>query len=60
MAHLYTDQPAPPEWVEYRLVKSFGWTLDQARATPLADGLRLLLMQSEEDKYIVAKSKQHG
>lgn len=50
MAHLGTGRPAPAEYVEFLLMDRFKWTLPEARAVSLADGMRLLTMMSAENK----------
>jgi len=58
MAHLYTDAPAPTEWLEYMLADRFHWTLAEIRATPLGAGMQLLMMMGEHGKWLKAQANK--
>ncbi len=57
LAHLLTDGPAPPEWMEFVLMDRFKWSVEYTRALPLGEGLRLVTMMAAEARAQKAKAK---
>lgn len=58
MAHLWTNAPAPLEYVEVQLCREFGWTLALLRRQPAEDVFQILDCLNAEGKVTAARARK--
>jgi hypothetical protein len=58
--HLWTEKPAPPEYIDLLLCERFGWTPDELYSSDSEMIEKFLIMWSVEQKVKKAKDSPTG